>query len=442
MRTTMRRIALLLMIIPLGLSAQNPQKITLDDAIKKGLEQSKLLKYSEGKIAVSNAKLAQYKAQQLPNLNLSGSYSRISDNIKEFEITLPGVGKFTLNPQILNQYAGKASASETVFAGLRTHYGIKSAEYLKKATELDFEKDKSDIVYNIVNAYYNLYKVRESLKLVQQNIQSVDERVRDLKKQLQQGVVTENDVSRSQLERSNFDLSKIDIDNNIKVANYNMTIMLGLPAETDIIPDSASIGSVKTLEPLANYFDLAMKNRADVKANEFRTLSSATDVKVSKSGYYPVVNVGFNYLLADPNQRVFPQQDKAYGTWDAGIQLNYNITGAYVTHHQVQEATARLKQTEAMNEQLNDQIKMEINQGYVRYVQSLDRIKVSAQSVQQAESNFKSQQSRMKNGTALTSDVLEADVLLLQAKLNVLYAKADAEIAYQQLLRATGTNSK
>ena len=85
---------------------------------------------------------------------------------------------------------------------------------------------------------------------------------------------------------------------------------------------------------------------------------------------------------------------------------------------------------------------MEVNQSYVTYKVALDRIKVSEESVNQAQLNSHDMQSKFQNGTALTTDILDADVLLLQAQLNLLNAKADAEVAYQQLLKATGTNLK
>lgn len=442
MRKTTMMMLLMALILPWGLSAQTQTNLTLDEAIKKGLEQSKLLKISEGKIAASNAKLAQYKAQQIPTVELKAEYTRISDNIKALTVDFPGLGNFTLNPQILNQYNLGGGINANIFSGLRVRYGIKSAEYLKKATELDYDNDKSAVTFNIVNAYYNLYKVRESSALVTENIKLVNDRLTDIQKHMEQGLATENDVARTQLELSNFNLDKIDIDNNIKVANYNMTIMLGLSADTEIIPDSTGLGVARDLQPLDDYIQMALTNRADLKANDIMRQYSTNNIKVSKSGYYPTLTAGFGYYATDPNMRVFPQTDKLYATWSAGATLSYNITGAYATRHQVQEAKALLTESTAQYDDLSDKIKMDINSAYVTYKQSLDRIKVSTEAVQQATTNYNDMQSKYRNETALMTDLQDADVLLLQAKLSLLNAKADAEVAYQQLLKATGTNLK
>ena len=46
------------------------------------------------------------------------------------------------------------------------------------------------------------------------------------------------------------------------------------------------------------------------------------------------------------------------------------------------------------------------------------------------------------NSLVTITDLLEADVSLLQAKLNVSLAKADAALAYQKILKTTGSLSK
>ena len=58
--------------------------------------------------------------------------------------------------------------------------------------------------------------------------------------------------------------------------------------------------------------------------------------------------------------------------------------------------------------------------------------------VNQAIENQRVTQNRFNLNTALLTDLLEADLLVSQSRLNLIQAKADAETAWHTLRKATG----
>lgn len=441
-----RNISVLLLFVigclPLSLYAQKVQTLTLEQAIKLGTEQSKALKVSSSKIVTSEARSKQYAAAAIPNVSLNGSYTRLSNNITPFIVQLPGAPEgLALNPQILNQYTSGVSVTEPIFAGFRIKYALESARYVEEATRLDYEKDKSEVVLNIAAAYLNLYKIDVSKRLVQENIRQLNEQLTNVKNFEKQGLAIGNEVLRTQLQLSNIELSQIDITNSLNVANYNLNIMLGLPTDTQIQVDTNAIFSAKQLQTFDEYLQQAVNSRSDLKALDIRGKSVSTQVNMARANYYPTVNLFGNYFYNRPNQRVFPQQDKFKDTWSAGITLSYNLSNLFTNKNQVAEATSLALQTQTQYEQLSDNVKMEVNQNYLAVVQSQQKIEVARRSVAQAAENYRTTQSRYGNGVALLTDVLDANVLLLQANINYISARADAELAYQRLLKATGANT-
>lgn len=61
----------------------------------------------------------------------------------------------------------------------------------------------------------------------------------------------------------------------------------------------------------------------------------------------------------------------------------------------------------------------------------------------QAEETYKIVNNKYKNALATTTDLLDADVAQLQARLNLAFSKSDASVAYSKLLQTAGllTNS-
>jgi outer membrane protein TolC len=58
--------------------------------------------------------------------------------------------------------------------------------------------------------------------------------------------------------------------------------------------------------------------------------------------------------------------------------------------------------------------------------------------IDQSEENYKIVKNKQENNLATTTDLLEADVANVQAKLNRAFAKADAMVSYTKLLETAG----
>jgi outer membrane protein len=335
-----------------------------------------------------------------------------------------------------------ASISEPVFAGFRENYSEQSTQYLLAASKLDIEKDKDDITLNIINSYFTLYKAQQTKKIIDHNIDQIKQRLAEVQDAYNKGTAIQNDVLRVQLQLSNTQLADIEAANSISVVNYNMNILLGMPTATQIEIDSASMFAPVSLKTSDDYFKEAMDNRMELKADNARTQYAATGVKLAKSSMLPSIGVGADAFYSNPNQRYFPIVDKFEPTWDLGINLSWDLTSIYTNGHKVDEANAGLMQSHIAYDMHSDAIKMEVNSSFTNYVESLKKIEVAKLSVDQAQENYRTLTSRYNNHIALLSDVLDANTLLLQSKINETLAIADSQLAYKNLLKATGALGK
>jgi len=82
--------------------------------------------------------------------------------------------------------------------------------------------------------------------------------------------------------------------------------------------------------------------------------------------------------------------------------------------------------------------RLQVNQAYQNYLSSIKKIEVYQTAVAQAEENYKIVNNKFTNALATTTDLLDADVARLQARLNASFAKADASVAYSKLLQTAG----
>jgi len=414
--------------------AQTSQNISLDEAVKMGLDYSHQLAASKGRYDYSKAKHDQTYDLAYPVTNLSASYYRLSD-VPEFY--LPGTEN-ALFPVYLNSYQGHISLNELVFAGFRVQTAKEAADKNLQSAQFDLKTDNDNVKLNIITAYYNLYKVQKAVGIIDQNKALIDARVADILNLEKNGLATHNDVLRLQLQQSNIELTKIDAENILRNANYDFNLLIGLPGTVEVVVDSSTMFSPKTVTNQDDYISSALQARPEIQSAALHSQVAEDNLKIAQRAYYPTIGVGGNLYPASPNQRYIPPTDVFHTTWDLGITLNWNITNLYTNKHVIAENQALLDQSKAQQLQLNDNVKSEVYQDYLAYKESLDKIDVLTKAVDQAQENLRVTESRYNNSLALVSDLTDAQSAQIQAQINLVIADADAQIAYYRLQKSSG----
>jgi outer membrane protein TolC len=421
------------------MKAQTVRNLSLDEAIELGIQNSKQLAMANGKVAVMQARVAQIKNMLIPSVNASVNYTRISDNVEPFKVQFsPAAQPVSLNPQILDQSYNRLGVQAGLFTGFRAINTLKSTQYLEQAAQLDAEKDKADIRLNIINAYYNYFKLIASKQILEENLQRFDHRLTDTKLFLNQGIALQNDVLKLELHKANLQQNIADVQGAIDIATFNLALMLGLATDTKINLNESLNKTSRTIAQTNELIIEALQNRYEIKANQYRQQASKKAIEISKSYYYPVINVGANYDYNLPNQRVFPQENAFKGTWFAGITASYNLVNLYSAKDLVREQNVNYQQTISLNAMSEDVVKMDVNANASAYHTAVQKITLANKSIDQATENQRIMQTRYTNQIATLTDLLEADALYSQAQLNLINANADAEIAYAKLQKSIG----
>ena len=411
--------------------------ITLDEAIKLGVENSNVLKLSRAKIDQAISEYEQAKDGAKPTASASFGYDRAEIPVNRIDF-----GSATLAlPQNNNAYLGILSVNEVIFGGNKLKYAEQSTELLSQVARLDADNDKDGITYDIINQYYNLYKVLQSLKVVQQNLATVDEQIHQSQRFLEQGLVTKNDVLRFQLQRANIELNGIDLETNRKVVNYNLDVLLGLPETTQLTIAQVNEAD-RQVGPVTGYIDTALATRVEVRQLDLRSKIAETSINNVKANLSPTLSAsGSAYyvgIAADP----LPQIGNYITPIIIGLNLSWNFSSLWNNKNKVTEAKIQREEvTYSKAIKIND-VKKEVNQNYQSYVMALDKIKLLQTSIEQAAENNKILDSKYRSNMASATDRADAETLLYQAQINLELAKADAGLAYYTLIKSTGKLNK
>jgi outer membrane protein len=416
--------------------AQN-RTITLEEAIKLGLENSKVLKLSQSKIDQAVSQYEQAKDRSLPTGSASFGYNRAQIPANKLNVGQESIAL----PTSANAYLGTLSLNQVIFDGHKLKYARESTNLLTQVARLDAENDKDQIAYNIIDSYYNLYKVLQSKKVVEQNLATVDAQIKQSQRFFEQGLVTKNDVLRFQLQRSNIELNGIDLENNRKIINYNMNILLGLPDNTELNIEQITEAD-HGAATLANYLDTAIANRPELRQLDLRTRVAETNIKSIQANTTPTLSASGSAYYVGISGNPLPKSGNFITPISLGVTLGWNFGSLWTNKNKVTEARLQREEVVINKGITTDNVKNEVNQSYQNYRAALDRINLLQTSINQALENNRILESRYRSNISSATDRADAQTLLYQAQINLELAKADAGLAYYTLIKSTGKLNK
>jgi outer membrane protein TolC len=429
-------LALLLTII----SAQaQTRTISLEEAVQLGVQNSKQLKLAQNKIDQAVSQLEQAKDESLPTAKVSAGYSHALMLSRSFAIPSsdgsdPKAMKFPFDNTL---YQGTLSVNEPIFAQHRFRYAKESANLLIQSSKLDADKDKDEIVYNIINAYINFYKIQQNLKIVAQNMEDVDQKLTEIKKFESQGLATKNDVLRFQLEKSNIQIQQVQLEHSRTVVNYNLDILLGLPENT-MVQVQDVVYKLDMNESPDVYMKQALQDRKEFGSLNYQDRLADINIKKIHDEKMPTVGVGGSLYYINPTKALVPKSASYLAPFVVGVNASWDITGFFKNKNKATEASIQKQEVSSSRDLLTDQVKMDVNKSFTQYQQALETIKLLNDAVVQATENERITESKFKNNLVTTTDRIEAQTLLYQSRLNLELAKADATAAYYTLLKSTG----
>jgi outer membrane protein TolC len=437
-----KKILIYTLILSFSLSsliAQEKVKLSLEKALALGKENSKVLNSSKAKITSANAKINEASAGSLPSVKFQGSYTRLS-SVPEFQFpfTIPGVPNLSLFPILLNQTALQVNVTQPIFTGNKISGGKEAAEFLAKATEVDFTKDESDINFNVRNNYWNLKKAISFKKLTDENITQLNAHLNNIRKLEQNGMATNNDVLKLEVQLNEAMLRQIDAQNAIQLSNVALNNLLGFNLNTEVELESEPNASKENLADLNELVNEAYKTRPEISSTEYRLKATEKLIDITKGSYYPQVAVAGNVTYANPNQRFLPNRTEFDATWYLALQVSYDIWNWNTTKYQVEQAESQAVQVKDGLAQLKDGILMEVTQNYLSYSQLQKKLAINEFSVRQALENRRVTNEKLNAGTVLANDLIDAEVSLLQSQTNLLQTTIDIEIAKARLNKSLG----
>jgi outer membrane protein len=335
-----------------------------------------------------------------------------------------------------------------------------------KLSNIVFQEQVINTVSNIVNLYWQLVSLNDTVKYAKQNLALSDKTYSDNKRQVEIGTLAPIEITRAEAEvaarqqdltvaETNVLQQETIIKNALSrngVASANVTAARIVPTDRIRVPES------ETVPQFTDLFDTALKHRPELEQSRLNLQNSKISIEGLKNGLLPTVSafgeLTNNGLSGQVNRRsVVGQPDPyfigGYGTalaqafrrdfpnYDAGV--NYNITlrnrsaqADYVYN------TLQLRQSEiALQKQIN-QIGVDVQNARIGVEQARARYQAATKQRVLQEQTLDAEQKKLKLGASTIFLVIQAERDLAQAQSNEVTAASQYQQAQVSLQLATG----
>ncbi|WP_345202259.1 TolC family protein [Chryseobacterium ginsengisoli] len=427
-------LSLVIALFPALFFSQELKQMTANEVAELAVQNHQQLKVSAQNIDIAKQNTNVTKLQKLPVITASMSQFYLGDVVvidKDFSnstnIPMPHYG---------SSYG--VQATQLIFKGGLVNKSIEMAGLREQLSVLDLEKNKQDVKFLVISNYLDVYKIINQQDVFQNNKKLAQERLKNIQKFYQQGMVTRNEVIRGELAIKNLDQGILTLKNNKKILNYNLSIALGLSIDTEIIPVEELTNKESGIG-MDYYLNLAHDSNPLMKSAKTNIDVADKNIEIIKTDKMPTVAGFGGYSLQRPITNRNPVLDMYAGGWQTGISLSYNIDNLYKTKERVKLGELQKNQANDAMTLTQQNIDMTVNAAYVKYQESIQQADILNDAKKLAEENYKITEAKYLNQLAVQAEMIDAQNQKLQSELD--YSNAEINVLYQyyNLLKSTGT---
>lgn len=417
--------------------------LALEDAIQRGLAVAPRIREAQAREGVAGATRNARAALDRPTVTASSSYVR-TNHVDEFGVPQAGGGTRILFPDIPDNYRFRADVIWPVWTGGRVNALVSSAEFEMRAASADATVVAADLTLEITQAYWSLVVARETVLVIDQSLLRTDACVRDVQARLDVGLVSPHEVLTAQAQRARHQVQRIQAAHAASAAERELARLIGAPGQAidPVSPVSQAPRDLEALtsKPAAEVLTLAREARAERGAFTARQSAFRAAAEAAIAATRPQVAAIAALEPSRPNNRFVPRQDEWRTSWDVGVTVTWSLWDGGRAKADRAVAEAQVRALGHRLDEFDDRVAVDVQTRLFDIEAGRAAIAASDEAVAAAAEAHRVLRERYAAGVATSTDVLDAQVALLDATLERTRLQAALRLSEARLRRAVGVH--
>lgn len=407
------------------------QDQTLNDLMKKSLENNKDIKLAVARIEEADAVMREVGAFLLPQIDLDAG-------AKRSRVTEAGANQqFSNNPR--NNYNAQLGTTfELDFWGK-----LRRAKESARAQALASRYAKDTVALSLSGLVASNYLIMRSLEaqivVSGESLKSRESSLALTKRRLEGGVASALDVHQAEVAHANLKAQVAELNRLRSLSLHQLAVLTGdlNLAVNGLKAGTADIGALPIPPvPPAGLPSSLMESRPDIKQAEELMVAANANIGVAKAALYPTISLTAS--LGGESMELSDILKSSARIWTGGLNLYLPIFDSGKLNAKVDQANAKQKQALANYEGAIQGAFREVNDALVNLRQYTEREDALKQSQESAKKALDVSENRYKSGYSAYIDVLDAQRVYNDAGLAYIQSRQARLIATVDLFKALG----
>jgi outer membrane protein TolC len=406
--------------------------LSLEDAISKAVENNWDIKIAQKEIQKSQEQIDEAYSNAFPRLEFAGQYTR---NIKLPVLFIPPNTAFNPSNQTQTFELGSSNSLSATFTLSQVLYSQKvntaikiAGEYSKYSIEGD-KAAQNQIILSIKKSFYTILLAKQLVKVSKQNYEAAKANFENVAALYKQGVASEYDFLRSEVQVANIQPMFIQAENNLELAKSSLKNLIAIDINKPIDVKGKFEFEELTPEYIEEQSRDAVQNNPLVKQLNIQESLLDKNVDIERADYFPT--------LAFFGQYQFQTQDNTFKIKDylwaksfmVGLQLSYTLFDGFSRSARVEQAKIDMEKVGLGKRKLEEGLKVQVLQAQLRMEDAAKRIKAQGKSLEQANKALSIAETRYKSGVGTQLEIIDTQAALTFAQTNYSQSLYDYLIA-------------
>lgn len=397
------------------------KEVGLDELVKVTIKNNPAIKIAEHKLTASESEIAQS--------------SNLPDPVFTFGIMNLPLNSFSFHQEPMTGKLFSLSQSFP-FPGKLSEIGdVKSTESKIAGTEINSEK--LSLQEKITNLYYNyfyLQRIDNLIKLKNDLLERLSEVVRT---KYEVSAAGQQNIFKVQLEISNVETDRIEIQNNLKNVFNSISVISGIPADSLVLSDNNHLDAdLKSEFNPDSLYQIALQNRPEITKSQLAIDRSQQAVDLADYTWYPNFTVTLQYSQRDRITNTADLPD--FGSVMLGMNIPLNYGGKKSAEEQY--AKAGLDISKSNREKILQDTKTGLIKLSSKLNSEVEQYKiVNGTKLKLAEFNYSAALSDYQNNKIDFSDTIDAVNEILKVRKNIFDLRLGYFTSAAEIEKLTGT---
>jgi outer membrane protein len=428
------RVGLVAIVLAAGLPAKAaPRGLTIDDAVALALRTNPHLAAARARTHAGEEGITSADRRMLPSIHVSDELQRYN---APFALNFGGTA-FTVRDQTTNTFV--ASADQPVLSLLRASHERETLVEQTAADRAQIAAAEGDVRENVETQFLRIFEAQALEQIASSSVRELSDQVTVAKARLQSGVITQADLLRIEVAVANAQQQGLEAHSQGQMSRARLFAAIGLgpadAAELTLVEPTERLRSARAraaVPSLATLLPQTQAHRPELAQQAH--LAAAADRQASARGYalLPDLDVEAAYL------RLYGQPFSPVNSAFVGLKAQWAIWEWGAGEHQRQAALALADAARRDREMLERQIEAELSASLAQGDAARGAVDSAGKAVASAEEAYRVTDAALKAGAATTTDLLESQAALTQARLNLTRAQYELVLSEVALTHATG----